>query len=145
MTAEFMFNFLNILKALIETSEDSGIPWNKIGLFIFSMDGFLMISIELFCYINIYHHLKTHNNEMMSGILDKNTIKKRNFTNAVSLTGLFVCWLVELFHLVFAGFLSLFIGNQWNREVSTFLRHLEFVLIPLIQIHTSPPIKRHLS
>jgi hypothetical protein len=50
---------------------------------------------------------------------------------------------VELFHLIFAGFLSLIIGNQWNREVSSFLRHFEFVLIPLIQIHTSPPIKRH--
>lgn len=109
------------------------------------MAGSLMICIELICYIIIFHHLKVHNNEMMSGILDKNVIKKRNFVNAISLTGLFVCWLLELFHLVFAGFVSLFIGNQWNREVSTFLRQLEFVLVPLIQIGTSPPIKRHLA
>jgi hypothetical protein len=129
----------------MDASDTPGTPWKKIGLLFFSTFGFLLICIELFCYIILFRHLMVHNNEVMSEILDKNTIKKRNLTNAISLTGLFACWLLELFHLVFAGFLSLFIGNQWNREVSTFLRYFEFVLIPLIQIHTSPPIKRYLT
>ena len=109
------------------------------------MVGFVQIVSEFFCYVVIFHHLKVHDNDIMSGVLDKNVIKKRNLTNAVSLSGLFICWSLEFFHLTSAGFLALVVGGNWNRALSIFTRYLEFALVPLVHIRTSPPIRRYLT
>ena len=90
----------------------------------------------------IFRHLKVHNNEVMSGMLSQVAINKRNRVNAISLYGLLICWSLEVFHMTLAGFLALIVGGYWNRVLSVFIRYLEFVLVPLVQIYTSPPIRR---
>ena len=101
-----------------------------------------MVCIELSCYLTLFQHIYYHDNHVMVTILDAKVITMRNRVNAVTLKGLFATWVMEVFQVVVAGLLSNVIGNRWNRELSAFLRQTEFLLIPLIQIHTSPPIKR---
>ena len=127
------------------TSDILGESWRKFWILFCSLIGLIFISIELTCYIIIFQHISVHNNTVMSEILDQNIIKKRNQVNAISLTGLFTCWSMLFFHLIVAGFFSYISGNKWNREMSTILRYFEYVLVPYIQIRTSPPIKRYLS
>ena len=129
---------------LIKKANGSNNYCSQCWFLFFNIIGSVLIMAELCCYIIIFHHLTVHNNNLMAGILDQNVIKKRNMTNAVSLSGLFICWLLEAFHLIFGGFLALVVGGHWNRLLSIFIRYLEFVLVPLVHIHTSPPIRRYL-
>jgi len=119
--------------------------WKKLLMLFSSLMGLFLISIELTCYIIIFRHISIHNNTIMKGILDQNTLQKRNRVNAISLTGLFACWSMLLFHNLIGGVLSFFIGTKWNRDMAAFLRYFEFALAPYIQIRTSQPIKRYLT
>ena len=71
--------------------------------------------------------------------------RMRQRVNAISLTGLVATWLMEVWYILFVGFFSIFFRMNFVREVWSIIKYYEFYFIPLVQIHTSPPIKRYLS
>jgi len=129
---------------LVEATNTSNKHCSQCWFLFFNMIGSFLIVTEFFCYLFIFQYVKVHDNNIMTGILDKNVIKKRNMTNMVSLSGLSICWLLEVLHIIFGGFLAMVFGSHWNRVISIFIRYLEYVLVPLVHIKTSPPIGRYL-
>ena len=60
--------------------------------------------------------------------------------------GLFLGWLMELFYIIFVGFLSLAIkDNDFIRELSGSLKMFEFYLVPLVQCKTSAAFVRYIE
>jgi len=103
--------------------------------------GASLIIIEAICYIILYRYMWIHNNNM-GHILNPNVIKSRNRVNAISLTGLFATWLIEVGYNFFGAFLSVFIkdGILLSEVVSSMIP-FEYYLIPLIQIYTTANLK----
>ncbi len=73
-------------------------------------------------------------------------ITSRNRVNAISLTGLFATWLMEVAYVIFGGFLLFIISdNNLIREIVTCLKLYDYFLIPFVQVYTSAPIKRQMT
>jgi hypothetical protein len=51
--------------------------------------------------------------------------------------------LLEVWYIIIVGFFSTLTDKNFIREVSTIVKALDFVAIPIVQITTSPPIKRY--
>lgn len=101
---------------------------------------------EVCSYIILYHYVWTHDNKLASGILDEKVIKMRNRANVLTITGLFITWLMEVSYLVLIGFLSFFMkDHDFVREVVGFLRMYEYFFIPFVQIYSSTPIRRFVA
>jgi hypothetical protein len=97
-------------------------------------------------YLILYHHLWNHNNKIVVGVVDANVIKMRNRANAISITGLFAGWIMEIWYLVLAGFLLFIVNDNTSiRQVISCVRMYEFFLIPLVQLYTSPPMKKFMA
>lgn len=115
--------------------------FQDIATLIFSIVGITLTIIEVTCYIILFRYLWHHDNKMAK-YLDTKVIKSRNRANAVSLTGLFATWALELVYIIFGGLLSIVIkDSNLLREVVSSLIPFEYYFIPLIQIYTSPNIK----
>ena len=106
--------------------------------------GIGLTTIEITSYIILYYHISCHNNnKSIQQILDQKTLKIRNRSNAISLTGLFVTWAMEVWYILLVSLVSLVINDaNWFREVAALIKCYEFYFIPLVQIYTSAPIKR---
>jgi len=111
-----------------------------------SVNGTILNLIEILSYILLYGYIWRHDNKNAADILHTNVIQMRNRVNAISITGLFAGWLMEAWYLLITGLLVLVYSDQGLvREVSVCLKGFEFVLVPLVQIYTSAPIKRFLK
>ena len=142
-----LFNFITILSYLQfqdlvnqdniqqSTLKDSIKFW-------FSVHGTVLSIVEITCYLILYHHIYSHNVDIASKLLDASVIKKRNQQNAVSLTGLFAGWLMEVWYIVLVGIFSTIFENNWIYEMSAFFKVYVYYLIPLVQIHTSAPLRK---
>ena len=117
----------------------------KIIIFFFSMIGITYTTVELSSYIILYSYITYHNNNNIRGILDPAVVQARHKVNAISLTGLFAGWIMEVWYLIIVGFLSLIYDQNLLREVSTILKYFEYFLIPFVQIHSSAPIKKFIN
>jgi len=53
-------------------------------------------------------------------------------------------WLMNVWQVLVVAILSTFFESSNVREGIPFFKMIEFVLLPLIQIYTSPPIRRYL-
>jgi hypothetical protein len=51
--------------------------------------------------------------------------------------------LLEVWYIIIVGFFSTLTDKNFIREVSTIVKALDFVAIPIVQISTSPPIRRY--
>jgi hypothetical protein len=114
----------------------------KAIILFYSNIGLAHTMVEIFSYIILYHYIATHNNTNMQQILAQSEIKARNNVNAISLTGLVMGWLMEVWYVIAGGFLGYVLDRNMLREVSSILKFYEFYFIPLVQIHTSAPLKR---
>jgi len=54
-------------------------------------------------------------------------------------------WLMKVWYIVCVGFLATLFQFQDMREVVPFLKQLEFILVPLVQVLTSAPIRHFIS
>ena len=146
----------------VTTDKESSIKfWTSWFATVFFFLGIGLTTIEITSYIVLYYHISCHNNnKTIQQILDKNTIKNRNRTNAISLTGMFLSWAWEVWYLLLVGIvrylksdwlaygyltgiISLVINDaNWFRELATLIKCYEFYFIPLVQIYTSAPIRR---
>jgi hypothetical protein len=119
--------------------------YRKFVVLAYSLLGVVFTVIEIISYTIIYHYIRNHNNKNTEGLIDPSVVKIRNRINAISLSGLFAGWLMEVWYIVLVGFLSFMFDSKVLREVSTILKYYEYYLIPLVQINSSPPIKRFMS
>jgi hypothetical protein len=99
-------------------------------------------TVEISSYVILFYFIAKHDNKTAIGVLHQSVIKKRNRVNAISLTGLVTGWLMEVWYIFLVGFLSLVMDRNVLREVSAVLKYYEFYLIPLVQVHTSDPLKK---
>jgi hypothetical protein len=58
------------------------------------------------------------------------------------MVGQLAAWIMEVWYSFLIGCLSAYYDMETLREVSTFLKNFEFMLIPLVEIHTSLPIRK---
>ncbi len=105
--------------------------------------GGLMTLTELFCYISIYLYAKKTTNNV-GGILRDSVIRERNKGNAISLYGQIATWFIEFYYVFLVGFFVNYFNGDVVREITPILKHFDFVLVPLVQVYTTPPLKKHL-
>ena len=84
------------------------------------MHGSILTVIEISCYLILYHHIYIHNKTTAEKkLLDSSIIRKRNQDNTVSLTGLFLTFLMEVWYIVLVGILSIVFQNDWIYAASS--------------------------
>jgi hypothetical protein len=126
-------------KAYYNTKKDG---WINQSIMVFAIGAVFVNILELTCYVIVFFHLNDHNNTVAATVLERSVIHRRNRTNAISMLGQVATWLMELsyFCLIFVVFSN---GNfAESRELASIVKTSEFCLIPLVQILTSPPLKR---
>ena len=107
-----------------------------------SLVGIFLNLIVLISYIMIFSHIVHHNNNVAATVLQTEVIQRRNRSAAISMLGLMLCWLLDVLYITSTGLLFTLYNSQRLREFSSLLKVAEFLLIPWIQILTSPPIRR---
>ena len=117
----------------------------KILFFYFSVNAFIHSAVEILSYIILFHYISQHDNNIAKTVLKPSVIKSRNKANAVNLTGLILGWLMEVWYIILVGIVSLFMDRNVFRELSGILKFYEFYLIPLVQVHTSGPLKKFMT
>ena len=106
----------------------------------------LMFTIqEILSYAILFHHISYHNNNIAANVLSATVIKQRNRTNAISFVGQFLGWVMEVWYVILVGLLSAVYNMESVREISSFLKDLEFVLIPLVEVYISFPITKFIA
>jgi hypothetical protein len=113
-------------------------------LTVISMAGIFFILVEMFCYIILFYYLTEHNKNIAANILQPSVIKHRNKTNAISMLGLFACWLLEVWYMILVGILAIQFEMDELKEVSATLKDFDFVWIPLLQIMTSASLRKEI-
>ena len=130
---------------MTDSSFSDNKEYRKTIYLIYAAIGFSFNLVEISSYIILYHFISVHNNQNVNTILEPSVIRIRNRSNAISLTGLFAGWMMEVWYVILLGFLTQILDSTFLREVSTVLKYYEFYLIPLVEIHSSPPIKRFIQ
>jgi hypothetical protein len=83
--------------------------------------------------------------ERVSKSLNETAIKNRRRTNAISFFGQFCTWVAGILYILMALLFSIFAKTDHARELGAVFRLSQFFIIPLIEILTSPPLKRYIS
>ena len=97
--------------------------------------------MEICFYIFLYSYLITLNRNIGAKVLKASVILERNQRNAISLTGQVLTCFMEFWNNIIVPILSHFVDIELLREVAPILKHFDIVLVPLVQIYTSPPLK----
>ena len=103
--------------------------------------GVIMTLVEISVYITFFHHIASHNKNIASTVVQPGIIKQRNQANAITMFGQLLAWVMEVWYAFFMGVLSAYYDIDTLREVASLLKTLEFFLIPLVEVHTSKPIR----
>ena len=82
---------------------------------------------------------------MAATVVKPSIIKQRNKSNAVSMVGQLLGWLMEIWYIVLIGLLSAFFNLESLREFASLLKDLEFALIPVVEVYTSTPIRNFIT
>jgi hypothetical protein len=107
--------------------------------------GIIYTMLEIISYAILFYHMNQHNNKVASSVVKPSVVKQRNKSNAVSMVGQFAGWVMEIWYVLLIGLLSGFYNMEKMREFSSLVKDLEFVLIPLVEIYTSLPIRNFIS
>ncbi len=103
--------------------------------------GVTLIFLEIVFYINIYLYVVTMNKNVGSKVLKTSVINERNHKNAITLTGQVATCFIKFWFLSLVSILSYFLDIEFLREVAPIIKHFDVLLVPLVQIYTSPPLK----
>ena len=99
--------------------------------------------IELYCYTIFFGHVYYHDNNVAISVVRHDVVRQRNRTNAISMAGLFATWLMELAYFCWlVYFLSQSSFDEY-REALTIVKMAEFVVVPTVQVITSPSLRRY--
>ena len=72
-------------------------------------------------------------------------IKKRQKTNAVTLSGQFITWIASGWYIVTVLFIVAVAKSEDGREIAAIFRVTLFGIIPAIEIWSSPPLKNYVA
>lgn len=98
---------------------------------------------EMCSYCYLFYYVWKHDNKEAARLLSENIIRKRNRANALSLMGNFSTWLVNMIYVIGAGFVPVLFSNSVSvKEVTSFLKFFDYLVVPFVQIKTSPPLRR---
>jgi hypothetical protein len=104
-----------------------------------------MAVMEIIFYLIIYCHLILLNKNVGAKVLKASVINERNHRNAITLTGQVATFVIEFWYVLLVTVLSHFLDIELVREVSPILKHFDVLLVPLVQIYTSPPLKSFIA
>ena len=75
-------------------------------------------------------------------IVKKEVVRQRNQNTAISMVGLFATWVLEMAYNIWLA-LFVWLGySQQLRELLTIIKMAEFVIMPIIEVLTSPPLRK---
>ena len=116
-------------------------------MFAMAYVGVLLNITEVISYLVLFRYLYVHDNTVAISVLRPEVIKVRNSRNAISLAGQLVTGILETSYFLLMIFYMNFAveHSERSREVASIFKLLEFTLIPLAQVLTSPPLKKFVS
>jgi hypothetical protein len=85
------------------------------------------------------------NKNVGAKVLKSSVINERNHKNAITLTGQVATCFIEFWYLLLVPILSNFLDIELLREVAPVIKHFDLLLVPLVQIYTSPPLKAFMA
>jgi hypothetical protein len=98
--------------------------------------------VEMFCNVSLFYE-QIRSTENVSHMLSQTVVKKRLRSNAFNLFGQFFTWFAECLPLAVGIVILLIEKEEIGREALAFLKIFRYILIPAVEIATSPPIKRY--
>ena len=119
--------------------------YKKIVLAVIGVYGTTLIILEIVFYINIHLYFIMMNKNVGAKVLKISVINERNHKNAITLTGQVATCFIEFWYLLVVPILSNFLDIELLREVAPIIKHFDVLLVPLVQIYTSPPLKAFMS
>ena len=105
----------------------------------------LLTLTECVCYFVFFKYIYHHDNHVAAGVISKSTLKHRNRTNAISMVGQAINLLAQLWYIIIVGILYAIFRGTLLREVAASVKIFDFLIIPLIHVKTSEPIKNFLN
>ena len=110
-----------------------------------SLAGIFCTMIELVSYALVFKHIAYHDNHVACHILQPEVIQRRNRSTTISMLGLLLCWLLDVFYISCTGLLFTLYDFGRLRELASLLKTVDFVLVPWIQTLTTPPIRKFIQ
>ena len=117
----------------------------KAILYIYAIIGGVATLTEISFYITIYYYLTSINKKIGGKVLKQSVIKERNQRNAVSFSGQMAGCVLEFSFVFLVGIFNNLYDAELAREITPILKHFTFLLVPLIQILTTPPLKAFMN
>ena len=107
-----------------------------------TLAGVILNTVEFCCYIIFFAHIIHHDNFVAVMIVKKEVVRQRNRNTAISMVGLFATWVLEMAYNIWLA-LFVWLGySQQLRELLTIIKMAEFVIMPIIEVLTSPPLRK---
>ena len=100
---------------------------------------------ECVCYFVFFNYIYHHDNHFAAGVISTSTLKYRNRTNAISMVGQAFNLFLQIWYILVVGIIYAIFRGTLLREVAASLKAIDFLIIPLIHIKTSEPIKNSLN
>ncbi len=124
------------------TNGDNQTPnYKKIFLAATGIYGGILTLLEIAFYIIIYFYLIIINKNVGAKVLNVSVINERNRKNAITLSGQVATCFIELWYFILIPVLSNFLDIEFLREIAPIIKHFDVLIVPLVQIYTSPPLK----
>jgi hypothetical protein len=136
------YNFNQMIFVHLFQNKSYNIKYENAALLFVGAVTLSLTLAEIACYIKLYIFIYKKDNGGVKSLVKASVIHKRNKTNAITLSGQFAGWIMEIWYIVLIGILNTIFNFELFREVAPFLKDLAFLLIPMVQIMTSEPIKQ---
>ena len=105
----------------------------------------LLSLIECVCYLVYFNFIYHHDNHVAAGVISKSTLRYRNRANAISMAGQAISLLAQFWYILIVGILYAIFKGYLLREAAALIKMIDFLIIPLIYIKTSEPIKKFIN
>jgi len=111
-----------------------------------TINSVLMNFLELIAYIYIFHSIYRHNKTAFANkILNQEVILQRHKKNAITLIGQLSLWCLQVSTIVMGGIFATLSNNSFTNDLLVVFVSLEYLVVPIIVIQTSPPIRQFIA
>ena len=119
--------------------------WAKLFMITLIILGAGFTISELICYIIFFSHVFYHDNMVAVFVVKREVVRQRNHANSISMAGLFATWFMEVAYICWI--ILLFTSSEFGqiREMLTIVKMSEFVVVPVMQILTSPTLRKSIK
>jgi hypothetical protein len=110
----------------------------------FPILGGMLVVLQVFCHAKIFLTIMRHNESVAAHILTANSLKRRKMSNSIGLASQIAIWILQIWFIAFALVIRLY-DKQISSEITSIVKMAEFCLIPIIQIVTTPSLRKNVS